>query len=95
MIVTDAAIKMMTGKNQDAGDLVQLEAHPESANLCEYNLGRGMSKQTAYGIWGRGLVDAVCRRSIAREVESLEKRLNQQKEDMYEMDVFKKYLKRG
>jgi len=54
-----------------------------------------MSKQTAYRIWGRGLVDAVCRRSIAREVEVLEKRLNQQKEDMYEMDIFKKYLKRG
>ena len=95
MIVTDAAIKMMSMTNQDAGDLVHLNAHPESSDLCEYNLGRGMSKQTAYGIWGRGLVNAVCRRTAAREVENLEKRLNQQKEDMYEMDVFKKYLKRG
>lgn len=39
--------------------LVYLKAHPRSVELIRYNAGRGMSRQTMNGIWGRRLVDIV------------------------------------
>jgi hypothetical protein len=64
MIATDAGLERMLERmrrNQEKTDNLQIVAHPESAKLCEYNLGRGMKLKTAYNIWGRSLVDALRR----------------------------------
>ena len=77
MIATDAELERMMEKvrlHQESADSVQINAHPESAELCQYNLGRGMSVPTAYRIWGRGLVDAVRRRATEQELAAIAKK---------------------
>lgn len=88
MIATDAELERMMEKvrlHQESADSVQINAHPESADLCQYNLGRGMSVPTAYRIWGRGLVDAVRRRSTEQELAEIARKQKADPVNFYKM----------
>ena len=77
MIATDAGLERMLERmrtNQEKTDNLQIAAHPESAKLCEYNLGRGMKIQTACRVCGRSLVDAVRRRATEQEIAEIAKK---------------------